>query len=387
MWFVMSRFRPGWRWPIAAFVVTLVGGAAGTILAEETYESKDYTLRVETVADGLEHPWGIAFLPDGDMLTTERLGRIRIVTPDGQLSPPLAEVPEVYARGQGGMLDIALDPDFLRNNVIYISYAEPGRRGGGIAVARAVLDKAGHRLTDLDVIFRQVPKSSGGLHFGSRLVIAADGNLFITIGDRGERDRVQDFTINRGQVIRIGRDGSIPDDNPFVGKPGYRPEVWSYGHRNSQGATLNPATGELWIVEHGARGGDEVNVPEAGKNYGWPIIAYGRHYTGGRIGVGTHKDGMEQPIHYWDPSIAPSGMTFYTGDRFPKWKGSLLVGALSFRLVSRLVLDGRKIVAEERILDELGERIRDVRQGPDGYIYLLTDSNNGRILRLRPDDS
>jgi glucose/arabinose dehydrogenase len=387
MWFVMSRFRPGWRWPIAAFVVTLVGGATGATLADETYRSKDYTLRVETVAEGLRRPWALAFLPDGDMIVTERLGRIRIVTPDGQLSPPLADVPEVYARGQGGMLDIALDPEFLRNNVIYISYAEPGRRGGGIAVARAVLDKAGHRLTDFDVIFRQVPKSSGGLHFGSRLVIAADGNLFITIGDRGERDRAQDFTINRGQVIRIRRDGSIPDDNPFVGMAGYRPEVWSYGHRNSQGATLNPATGELWIVEHGARGGDEVNVPEAGKNYGWPIIAYGRHYTGGRIGVGTHKDGMEQPIHYWDPSIAPSGMAFYTGDKFPKWKGSLLVGALSFRLVSRLVLDGRKIVAEERILDELGERIRDVRQGPDGYVYLLTDSNNGRILRLRPDDS
>jgi len=232
-----------------------------------------------------------------------------------------------------------------------------------------------------------VPKSSGGRHFGSRLVFAPDGTLFITIGERGERDRAQDFTINRGQVIRINPDGSIPEDNPFVGKAGYRPEVWSYGHRNPQGAALHPATGALWIHEHGARGGDEVNVPEAGRNHGWPVISYGRHYSGAPIGEGTHKEGMVQPVYYWDPSIAPSGMAFYTGDKFPEWTGDLFVGALKGRLVSRLELDGRNVVAEEHILGDLGERIRDVRQGPDGYLYLLTDSPDGRILRVTPAGS
>lgn len=376
------------RWPSTVFAITLAVGVPSAAIAEGTYPSKDYTLRVETVAEGLEYPWGLALLPDGGMIVTEREGRIRLVAADGRLSDPLAGVPEVYARGQGGMLDIALDPHFGRNNVVYISYAEPGIGGGGTAVARAVLDTANLRLTDLAVIFRQEPKTSGGRHFGSRLVIAGDGNLFITVGERGERDRTQDFTINRGQVVRIGRDGSIPDDNPFVDKPGYRPEVWSYGHRNPQGAALHPTTGRLWIHEHGARGGDEINIPEPGKNYGWPVIAYGRNYfLGTQIGEGTHKRGMEQPIYYWDPSIAPSGMAFYSGDKFPKWKGNLLVGALKFRLVARLELDGPKVVAEERLLESLAERIRDVRQGPDGHIYLLTDSSDGRILRLRPDSS
>ena len=357
-----------------------------TLATAETYRTQHYTLRVVTVARGLEFPWSLAFLPNGNMLVSEREGNIRVVTPEGQVSARLKGVPDVYAVGQGGLLDIALDPEFSRNKRIYLSYAEPGKIGGGTAVARARLDAAGGRITDLKVIFRQQPKSRGGRHFGSRLVFARDGRLFITIGERGERNRAQDFTVNRGQVIRVNPDGSIPQGNPFVGKPGYRAEVWSYGHRNPQGAALHPETGKLWIHEHGAQGGDEVNVPEAGRNYGWPVIAYGRHYSGGRIGVGAEKPGMEQPIYYWDPSIAPSGMTFYTGDKFPKWQGNLLVGALKFRLVARLALQGEKIVSEERILKRLGERIRDVRQGPDGYIYLLTDSNDGRILRLEPAD-
>ena len=300
------------------------------------------------------------------------------------LLPPLRGVPKVRAYGQGGMLDVILDPDFARNNTIFFSFSEPGDGGAGTAVGRAVLDIAGNRITSVKVIWRQAPKSSGGRHFGSRLVISRDGRLFITIGDRGERSRVQDFTINRGQVIRINRDGSIPEDNPFVGKPGRRPEVWSYGHRNPQGAALHPETGKLWIHEHGARGGDEVNIPLPGRNYGWPVIAYGRHYWGGRIGVGTARAGLEQPVYYWDPSIAPSGMAFYTGDKYPGWKGSLFVGALRFQLLARLTLNGEKVVREERLLTGLNERIRDVRQGPDGYLYLLTDSGDGRILRLEP---
>ena len=352
--------------------------------AAETYESQHYTLRLVTVADELEQPWSLAWLPDGRMLVTEKVGRLRIVMPDGAISPPVKGLPKVAHGGQGGLLDVIVDPDFVSNRTIYFSYSEPGEGGSGTAVARAVLDDG--RLFDLKVLFRQLPKSRGGRHFGSRLVIARDGALFVTVGERGERNRAQDTTINRGQVIRIGTDGRIPEDNPFVGRKGYRPEIWSYGHRNPQGAALHPETGKLWIHEHGAAGGDEINIPLAGHNYGWPVIAYGRHYTGGKIGEGTHKQGMEQPVYYWDPSIAPSGTTFYTGDRFPKWKGNLLVGALKFRLVARLELDGETVRDEERILEDLGERIRDVRQGPDGYLYLLTDSSNGRILRIEPVD-
>jgi glucose/arabinose dehydrogenase len=251
-------------------------------------------------------------------------------------------------------------------------------------VLRAVLDLDGEALTEGEIIFRQEPKTDGGRHFGSRLVFAPDGTLFITVGDRGERDRTQDLTINRGQVVRINPDGTIPTDNPFVDMAGRRPEVWSYGHRNPQGAALHPQTRRLWTVEHGARGGDEINRPEAGKNYGWPIISYGRHYSGGKIGEGTHKAGYEQPLYYWDPSIAPSGMAFYTGDAFPAWQGDLFVGSLKFGLLVRLDMDGDRITAEERLLQGLDDRVRDVRQGPDGLIYLLTDDYDGRILRLEP---
>jgi len=364
---------------LAACVVATLPGMA---VAETTYSSAHYRLRLVTVAKGLEHPWSVAFLPDGRMLVTERPGRLRIVTSDGKLSEPIKGVPRVYARGQGGLLDVILDPGFATNRVIYLSYAEPGDGGGGTAVARAVLN--GGALTSLKVIFRQTPKADTRVHFGSRLVIARDGTLFITIGERGQRERAQDPSVNRGQVIRINRDGSIPQDNPFVGKAGYRPEIWSYGHRNPQGAALHPETGKIWTVEHGARGGDEINVPLPGRNYGWPVIAYGRHYWGGKIGEGTHKAGMEQPIYYWDPSIAPSGMAFYTGDKYPKWKGNVFVGALSFQLLARLELDGEKVVKEERLFKELSERIRDVRQGPDGYLYMLTDADDGRLLRIEP---
>ncbi|MDP6705241.1 MAG: PQQ-dependent sugar dehydrogenase [Alphaproteobacteria bacterium] len=367
---------------IAVLTIVILWGAAAA--SAQTFRSEHYKLRLVTVAEGLEYPWGLAFLPQGGMLVTEREGRLRLVSAEGRLSKPLQGVPKVYAVGQGGLLDVAIDPGYARNRRIYLSYAEPGRGGGGTAVARARFDTAGGRLSDVEVIFRQQPKSGGGRHFGSRLVFAPDGKLFITIGERGQRDRTQDFTINRGQVIRINSDGSIPQDNPFVGRAGYRPEVWSYGHRNPQGAARHPETGRLWIHEHGAAGGDEINIPQAGKNYGWPVIAFGRHYSGGRIGVGTAKPGLEQPIYYWDPSIAPSGMAFYTGDKFPKWRGNLLVGALKYQLVARLELDGEKVAHEERILGRLAERIRDVRQGPDGYVYLLTDSDEGRILRLEP---
>ncbi len=364
---------------LLAAAVPFAAGAAA-----ETYPSQDYDLRVVTVADGLDHPWSLAWLPDGRMLVTEREGRLRIVTSDGVVSAPIKGLPEIADIGQGGLLDVLVAPDFAKSRTIYFSFSEPGQGGQGTAVAAAELN--GGQLADLRILFRQLPKSGSGRHFGSRLVLARDGTLFVTIGERGQRARAQDTTVNRGQVVRINTDGSIPGDNPFVGREGHRPEIWSYGHRNPQGAALHPETGELWIHEHGARGGDEVNIPRAGRNYGWPVIAYGRHYSGGKIGEGKRKEGMEQPLHYWDPSIAPSGMAFYTGDKFPAWRGNLLVGALKYRLVARLVLHGETVVAEERILEDLGERIRDVRQGPDGFVYLLTDDSDGRILRLEPAD-
>ncbi|MFV2082449.1 MAG: PQQ-dependent sugar dehydrogenase, partial [bacterium] len=344
---------------------------SGTPVSGEVYKSEFTRIKVVNVSSGLVNPWGLAFLPDGRMLVTERPGRLRLVTGDGKLSDPLGGVPDVFARGQGGLLDVALDPGFEKNSLVYLSYAEPGKGGAGTAVGRGRLE--GNRLASFNTIFRQIPRTKTSVHFGSRLAFAGDGKLFITLGDRGERDRVQDFSIHRGQVIRINPDGTIPRDNPFVGRTGYRPETWSVGHRNPQSAAIHPETGELWTVEHGARGGDEINIPGAGLNYGWPVISYGVHYSGLKIGVGTHKEGMEQPVYYWDPSIAPSGMAFYTGDRFPAWKGNLLVGALKGRMLVRLELDGEKVVKEERILREMNKRIRDVRQGPDGFIYLLTD--------------
>ena len=340
-------------------------------------------VRVETVARGLEHPWGLAFLPDGRMLVTERAGRLRLAERDGRLSEPLGGVPEVAAQGQGGLLDVALSPGFAQDRLVYVSFSEHGDGGAGTAVARGRLGERG--LEGTQVIWRQQPKVGGGNHWGSRLVFRRDGTLFVTLGDRfAYRERAQDLSVTIGKIVRINADGSVPRDNPFVGRAGARPEIWSYGHRNVQAAALHPQTGDVWTVEHGARGGDELNRPEAGKNYGWPVITYGVDYSGAKIGEGTAKPGMEQPVYYWDPVIAPSGATFYTGDAFPDWKGSMFIGGLVSRVLVRLTLEGSRVAREERYLADLGERIRDVRQGPNGFLYLLTDNPAGRILRVIP---
>jgi glucose/arabinose dehydrogenase len=342
---------------------------------------------VETVARGLENPWGLAFLPDGRMLVTERPGRLRLVSAEGQLSQPLGGLPgNIAARGQGGLLDVALDPAFNQNRFVYLSYAEERGEGrAGTSVVRARLNEGGTALEAAQVIFRQEPAHTGRNHFGSRLVFDRTGNLFVTVGDRFDlRDQAQNPANHIGKIIHITPEGRPAPANPFLNREGARPETWSLGHRNVQSAALNPATGELWTVEHGARGGDEVNIPQKGKNYGWPVITYGIDYSGAKIGEGTAKPGLEQPVFYWDPSIAPSGMAFYTGDKFPAWRGSILVGALAGKLVSRLQTDGNRVTGEERMLQGLGERIRDVRQGPDGFVYLVTDASQGRVLRVKP---
>ena len=365
------------------------GQAGGAAAASTTGASGNpapagpVALRAVPVATGLERPWAVAFLPDGRLLVTERPGRLRLVRPDGNISAPLAGVPPVFAQGQGGLLDVALGPDFAANRTVYLTYAEPAADDAaraGTAVLRARLTEAG--LTDAQVIFRQLPKVAGGQHFGSRLAFGRDGLLFVTLGERDQRDRAQDLSVHLGKVVRIAPDGSVPADNPFVGRPDARPEIWSLGHRNPQAAAIDPATGALWTVEHGAQGGDEVNRPLPGRNYGWPVITFGRDYDGSPIGEGTARPGMEQPLYYWDPSIAPSGMAFVTGGRYAGWDGSLLVGSLGLGLLSRLVLDGGRVVREERVLQEVGARVRDVRQGPDGFVYLLTDEARGRLLRL-----
>ena len=369
------------RWTVLlAAAIAFAASPAAVPAAERVLETRAVRVRVDSVASGLLHPWGLAFLPDGRMLVTEKSGRLRIVSAEGRLSPPLQGVPRVFAQGQGGLLDVALDPNFASNGLVYLSYAEAGQCGAGTAVARGRLGDSG--LTDVQVIFRQQPKVDGSGHFGSRLVFGADGTLFVTTGDRFKFEPAQDLSGHLGKVIRINPDGSVPRDNPFAGREGARPEIWSYGHRNLQGAALNPVTGALWTNEHGPRGGDEINIPRAGRNYGWPRIGYGVHYDGQRIGVGTRAPGMEQPVHHWDPSIAPSGMAFYAGDLFPGWRGSVFVGALKAQALVRLSLDGDRVTGEERI--PVRARIRDVRQGPDGALYLLTDESDGAILRLTP---
>ena len=341
-------------------------------------------VRAEVVASGLVNPWALEFLPDGRMLVTERPGRLRIVGKDGTLSPPVTGVPAVFAQSQGGLLDVALDPQYATNQLVYLSYAEPGPNStAGTSVARGRL--VGNGLESVQVIYQQVPKVRSGGHFGSRLVFDRAGYLFITQGERQQfPDSAQSLSAGLGKVMRIFPDGRIPPDNPFVSRAGARPETWSYGHRNMQGAALDPATGRLWTIEHGARGGDELNHPEAGKNYGWPVITYGINYNGMKIGEGTVKAGMEQPVYYWDPVIAPSGMTFYTVDAIPGWKGSLLIGSMSPGALVRLEMTGGRVTKEERYLGDLGERIRDVQQGPDGFVYVVTDNATGRVLRIRP---
>jgi glucose/arabinose dehydrogenase len=340
------------------------------------------------IASGLDHPWSMAFLPDGAILVTERDGRLLFFAEDGTPVPPVTGLPPVDARGQGGLLEVVLDPNFASNRIIYWSYSEPRDDGNGTAVARATLVRdPAPALVGTRVIWRMTPTLDSTLHFGSRLVFARDGTLFITTGERSiQAGRVQAQRLDSalGKVIRIRPDGSIPDDNPFVGRAGALPAIWSYGHRNIQSAALHPATGDLWIVEHGARGGDEVNVALAGKDYGWPTITYGVEYSGDPIGDGlTAREGMEQPVYYWDPVIAPSGMAFYDADLFPAWKGSLFVGGLAGKHLARLTLDGKRVVGEERLLVDRG-RIRDVRVGPDGGLYVLTDDGNGELFKLVP---
>ncbi len=342
--------------------------------------------RVETVAKGLANPWGLAFLPDGRALITERAGRLRIANlRTGTLSGPITGLPAIAARGQGGLLGLALSPQFATNREVFLCFAEAREGGMGTSVFRAKLAASGATLEEGSVIFRQLPAGNTTRHFGCRLVFDKTGNLFVTLGDRGNlSDEAQNLGSHIGKVIRIRPDGSVPADNPFVKTPGAKPEIWSYGHRNVQGAVLHPETGALYTIEHGSRGGDEINRPEAGKNYGWPVITYGIDYSGAKIGIGTHKDGMEQPLFYWDPSIAPSGGVIYTGDKFPAWRGSLITGALAGSLVARLELKGGQITGETRYLEGYGKRIRDVVQGPDGYLYLLTDEPDGALLRLVP---
>jgi glucose/arabinose dehydrogenase len=348
---------------------------------------------VVTVTEGLVNPWGLTFLPDGRMLVTEKPGRLRIISADGKtMSEPVAGLPAMDTRGQGGLLDIALDPAFQKNQMIYWSYAEPGQGVNNTAVARGrFVDGAAPKVENVQVIYHQAPSLNSTLHFGSRLVWNRDGTLFITQGDRSiteGRMQAQKMDSLLGKIVRLNPDGSIPKDNPFVGKEGVRPEIWSYGHRNVQAAVLNPATGELWEVEHGTRGGDEVNIARKGKDYGWPTIAYGIEYQGGPItGNITQQAGMEQPVYYWDPNIAPSGMMFYTGKLFPAWQNSLFIGGLASTNLVRLSVKDDRVVGEERLLQDLQparDRYRDVRQGPDGAIYLLTDNAKGRILKLVP---
>lgn len=339
--------------------------------------------RAVTITDGLENPWGMAFLPDGRMLVTERPGRLRMVENGRLQQTPVSGLPPIRARGQGGLLDVVLHPDYANNGWIYLSYAGVGEDGIGTEVGRGRLE--GNRLVDWQTLFRLMPKSRSGFHFGSRLVFDRDGFLYITTGDRGDRHRSQMLDDHAGSVIRLHDDGRVPQDNPFIDHPFAKPEIYSYGHRNPQGAALHPQTGRLWLHEHGPQGGDEINIVRAGENYGWPVISYGEEYgTDIAVGEGTHKPGMQQPIHVWTPSIAPSGMAFYQGEAFPQWQGDLLVGALKFQLLVRLELDGESVVKEHRLLrSELG-RIRDVRIGPDDMIYLLIDAGNGSLVRLEP---
>lgn len=342
-------------------------------------------MRAETVAGGLHHPWAVAFLPQGRFLVTERPGRMRVVEADGKLGPPLAGIPPVAAAGQGGLLDVVVDSGFSANRTLYFCFSEPGLIGNSTALARAKLAADGSRLEDVKVIFSQQPKVSSNLHFGCRIVEARDGNLFLTLGDRFHRkDDAQKLDNHLGKVVRITKEGGPAPGNPFVGRAGALPEIWSTGHRNSQGATLAP-DGSIWMHEHGPQGGDEVNVLQPGRNYGWPVITFGENYGGGPIGEGiTAKAGMDQPLHYWVPSIAPSGMVFLGSDRYgPAMKGNLFIGSLKFGYLSAVELAGGKVVRERKLIEGAG-RVRDVRQGPDGLLYVLTDESPGKLLRLQP---
>lgn len=348
------------------------------------FKTETVTIAAETVAENLDHPWGLAFLPGGALLVTERSGTMRIVD-KGKVSKPIANVPSVVASGQGGLLDVVLAPDFANSGRIYFTFSQPGKGGAGTALASAKLVRSANSaaLEDVSLLVSMNKKTTKGQHFGSRIVISPDGRLFVTMGERGEKNRAQDFNDHAGSVLRINADGTIPFDNPFAdGKSGL-PEIWSKGHRNPQGATWDPVTNSLLTLEHGAKGGDEINQPQPGKNYGWPVISFGVDYSGARIGQGTEAKGYEQPLYYWDPSIAPSGLAVYSGDMFPEWKGDLLAGALKFQLLVRLDRDEKGTMkGEERLFEGEFGRIRDVRVAPDGAVYLLTDDSDGKIIRL-----
>ena len=369
-------------WPLAGVAALTFLSPAG-MSEVRTLSTEAGLIKVEAVATGLSHPWGLAFLPDGRMLVTERRGTLRIVSKDGAISQPLSGVPTVFASGQGGLLDVAIDPDFKSNGLVYLTYAEPGEGGASTAAARGKLGETG--LEDVKVIFSQEPKVGGGNHFGSRLAFAPDGTLFITLGERFTFETAQDLSKDLGKIVRINPDGSIPKDNPFVGRHDARPEIWSYGHRNAQGAAIHPKTGKLWETELGPLGGDELNIPEAGKDYGWPVVSWGIHYDGRPIPEPPTHPEFADAIYHWTPVISPSGITFYTADAIPAWRGDLLIAGLSSAAIVRLTLDGEKVAAEERI--PMGARIRDVVQGPDGAVYALTDEDDGKILRLTLENS
>ena len=356
---------------------------APCLAAAQDFRSEEHAFRVVKVAEGFEHPWSVAFLPDGRMLVTERPGRLRLIA-GGKLDPrPIEGLPPVATHGQGGLHDVVPHPQFAKNSLVYLAFAARGTDGVGTELARGEL--RGHRLENVQALFRQSPKGTRGQHFGGRIVFDRAGFVYLTLGDRGEMERAQRPNDHAGSVIRLHDDGRVPQDNPFAGRPNWKPEKFTLGNRNMQGAALHPQTGMLWVHEHGPQGGDEVNVIRAGTNYGWPVITYGVQYMiGTKIGEGTAKAGMAQPIHYWVPSIAPSGMAFYAGDRFPKWRGDLFVGALKDRMLVRLKLDGERVVKEERLLKGALGRIRDVRAGPDGLVYLLTDESPGVLARLEP---
>ncbi|MGI2079325.1 PQQ-dependent sugar dehydrogenase [Shewanella putrefaciens] len=391
----LGRFMKLSTLPLSTLILALGLVINSPMIFAQSVDTKTVSIKTETghiqiktIAEGLENVWGMAFLPDGSMLVTERAGRMRIVSAEGKVGEPLRGLPPIVAKGQGGLLDVVLAPDFASSKKIYFSYAEPGEGNlaalNSTAVSFATLN--GNKLENLTRVFSQQPKINSNHHFGSRLVWAPDGTLFITLGDRySEKERAQTLDNHLGKVVRIHADGSVPKDNPFVNTAGALPEIWSYGHRNMQGAAIHPVSSTLWTGEHGPQGGDELNIDQAAKNYGWPVITYGENYGGGKIGEGTHKTGMEQPVYKWVPSIATAGFMFYTGDKFPQWQNNILLASLKEKTLVRLVLDGDQIIKEERLLKtELGQRLRSVVQGPDGLIYLATDEAKSTIYQLSP---
>ena len=371
----------------AIFALAFVAASASMPAHSQDISTERHAVRVETVARGLVHPWGLSFLPDGRAIVTERPGRMRLVAQDGRLSDPLAGVPQVFARNQGGLLDVAVAPDFTSSRLLFFCYADEAEGGSGTALGRGRLVEAGGTasLEDVRRIYRQNHTDSRGQHYGCRIAFRTDGTLFLTLGDQNNRrERAQDLGSAVGKIVRLNQDGSVPSDNPFRSRSDALPEIWSYGHRNVQSAAIEPGSGRLWTAEHGARNGDEINRPEAGRNYGWPSVSYGTEYSGVRF-PGNARDGIEPPIFYWnDETIAPSGAAFVSGTRFPNWRGDMLVGGLRSRIVMRLNIRDGRVVASEKMLGSLNERIRDVREAPDGSIWLVTDAEAGRILRVTP---